>query len=153
MEIILLKDVRSGKRRLGNIGDIVKVANGYARYLFSKGVACFATPAARAEVEQRRAELEKQAADELRLAQVQGEKLATLTVQISQKAGMGGVLFGSVTKEMIAKYLKDQGFAIQKSQVSIPDGLLKRVGDHTVQVELHADVVVDVNVSVLGEAA
>ncbi len=153
MEIILLKDVRSGKRRLGNIGDIVKVANGYARYLFSKGMACFATQAARAEVEVRRAELEKQAADELRLAQVQGEKLAGLTLKISQKAGMSGVLFGSVTKDMIVKSLKDQGFTVEKSKVSIPEGLLKRVGDHTVQIELHADVVVDLSVSVLGEAA
>ncbi len=156
MEVILLKDVRSrkrGNRQLGNIGDIVEVKNGFARFLFSKGIACFATPAAREEIEQRRAELEKQAADELCLARLQGEKLAGLTLQISQKAGMSGLLFGSVTKEMIVKSLKNHGFTVERAQVTIPDGLLKRVGDHTVQVELHADVLIDVKVSVLGEAA
>lgn len=157
MQVILLKDMRSrkrGHRRLGSIGDIIEVANGYARnYLFRNGIACFATPEEKRQVEARRAQLEKAAVDELAAARAQGEKLAGLTLQISRKAGIDGLLFGSVTKDHIVKELKTQGFAVEKSQVSLPDGLLKKVGDHPVQVDLHAEVVVDLTVSVLGEQA
>jgi large subunit ribosomal protein L9 len=105
-----------------------------------------------AEFEVRRAELEKNAGEKLAAAQAQGEKLNGFTVQISQKAGVDGRLFGSVTNADIAQALKKQGFAeVKKAQVRLPQGPLKMVGDHPVQVALHTDVVVDVTVSVLGE--
>ena len=110
-----------------------------------------ATKEAIAEFEVRRAELEKVAAEKLTAAQAQGEKLSGLTVQIAQKAGVDGRLFGSVTNADIAEALGTQGFAVEKAQVRLPEGPLKIVGDHSVHVSLHTDVTVDVTVSVLGE--
>ncbi|WP_114810743.1 50S ribosomal protein L9 [Paraburkholderia kururiensis] len=148
MQIILLEKVVN----LGNLGDIVKVKDGYARnFLIPQKRARRATKEAIAEFEVRRAELEKVAAEKLAAAQAQGEKLAGLTVQIAQKAGVDGRLFGSVTNADIAEALKKQGFEVEKAQVRLPEGPLKMVGDHPVQVALHTDVVVDVTVSVLGE--
>jgi large subunit ribosomal protein L9 len=148
MQIILLEKVVN----LGNLGDIVKVKDGYARnYLIPNKQARRATKDAIAEFEVRRAELEKIAAEKLAAAQALGEKLAGLTVQISQKAGVDGRLFGSVTNADIADTLTKQGFAVEKAQVRLPDGPLKMVGDHPVQVSLHTDVLVDLTVSVLGE--
>ncbi|CAM2193202.1 50S ribosomal protein L9 [Paraburkholderia sp. A1RI_3L] len=148
MQIILLEKVVN----LGNLGDIVKVKDGYARnFLIPQKQARRATKEAIAEFEVRRAELEKVAAEKLAAAQAQGEKLAGLTVQIAQKAGVDGRLFGSVTNADIAEALKKQGFEVEKAQVRLPEGPLKMVGDHPVQVALHTDVVVDVTVSVLGE--
>jgi large subunit ribosomal protein L9 len=150
MQIILLEKVVN----LGNLGDIVKVKDGYARnFLIPKKQARRATKEAIAEFEVRRAELEKVAAEKLAAAQAQGEKLAGLTVQIAQKAGVDGRLFGSVTNADIAEALTKQGFAVEKAQVRLPEGPLKMVGDHPVQVSLHTDVLVDVTVSVLGEHA
>ena len=151
MQIILLEKVVN----LGNLGDIVKVKDGYARnFLIPNKQARRATKEALAEFEVRRAELEKIAAEKLAAAQAQGEKLAGSTVQINQKAGVDGRLFGSVTNADIADALKKQGLAeVEKSQVRLADGPLKLVGDHAVQVALHTDVVVDVTVSVLGEHA
>jgi large subunit ribosomal protein L9 len=148
MQIILLEKVVN----LGNLGDIVKVKDGYARnFLIPNKQARRATKEALAEFEVRRAELEKTAAEKLAAAQAQGEKLAGSTVQIAQKAGVDGRLFGSVTNADIAEALGKQGFAVEKAQVRLPEGPLKLVGDHPIQVSLHTDVVVDVTVSVLGE--
>ena len=148
MQIILLEKVVN----LGNLGDIVKVKDGYARnFLIPNKQARRATKEALAEFEVRRAELEKIAAEKLAAAQAQGEKLAGSTVQIGQKAGVDGRLFGSVTNADIADALVKQGFAVEKAQVRLPEGPLKLVGDHAVQVSLHTDVLVDVTVSVLGE--
>jgi len=151
MQIILLEKVVN----LGNLGDIVKVKDGYARnFLIPGKKARRATKDAIAEFEVRRAELEKVAAEKLAEAQKQGEKLNGFTVQVSQKAGVDGRLFGSVTNADIAEALKSQGFAeVEKAQVRLPQGPLKMVGDHSVQVALHTDVLVDVTVSVLGEHA
>ena len=151
MQIILLEKVVN----LGNLGDIVKVKDGYARnFLIPGKKARRATKDAIAEFEVRRAELEKVAAEKLAIATAQGEKLNGATVQISQKAGVDGRLFGSVTNADIADALKKQGLAeVEKSQVRLADGPLKLVGDHAVQIALHTDVLVDVTVSVLGEHA
>ncbi|TDQ89610.1 50S ribosomal protein L9 [Paraburkholderia silvatlantica] len=150
MQIILLEKVVN----LGNLGDIVKVKDGYARnFLIPNKKARRATKDAIAEFEVRRAELEKVAAEKLAVAQAEGEKLNGLTVQIGQKAGVDGRLFGSVTNADIAAALTKQGFAVEKAQVRLPEGPLKMVGDHPVQVSLHTDVLVDVTVSVLGEHA
>ncbi|MGA3250529.1 MAG: 50S ribosomal protein L9 [Paraburkholderia sp.] len=148
MQVILLEKVVN----LGNLGDIVKVKDGYARnFLIPNKRARRATKDAIAEFEVRRADLEKVAAEKLAAAQAQGEKLAGSTVQIAQKAGVDGRLFGSVTNADIADALVKQGFAVEKAQVRLPEGPLKLVGDHSVQVSLHTDVLVDVTVSVLGE--
>ena len=150
MQIILLDKVVN----LGGLGDIVKVKDGYARnFLIPSGRARRATQNAVAEFEARRAELEKAAAAKLADAQAVGEKLSGFTVKLSQKAGVDGRLFGSVTNHDIAEELNKQGFAVAKAQVRMPNGLLKNVGEYTVSVGLHTDVVVDVNVSVLGETA
>lgn len=150
MQIILLEKVVN----VGNLGDIVKVKDGYARnFLIPQKLARRATKDAIAEFEVRRAELEKIAGEKLVAAQALGEKMSGLTVQIAQKAGVDGRLFGSVTNADIAATLTKQGFAVEKAQVRMPTGPLKMVGEHPVQVSLHTDVVVDVNVSVLGEHA
>lgn len=148
MQIILLEKVVN----LGNLGDIVKVKDGYARnFLIPSGRARRATEAAKAEFEARRAELEKQAAEKLAAAQAQGEKLGGQTVKLTQKAGVDGRLFGSVTNHDIADELKKQGFDVHKSQIRLPNGPIKTVGDTTVQISLHTDVDVEITVSVYGE--
>lgn len=150
MQVILLEKVLN----LGNLGEIVKVKDGYARnFLIPQGRARRATDANKAEFEARRAELEKAAAAKLSEAQAQGEKLAGKTVKVTQKAGVDGRLFGSVTNHDIAEELTKMGFAVQKSQVRMPAGPIKMVGESTVSVALHTDVVVEVNVTVLGETA
>ncbi|MBB6577762.1 50S ribosomal protein L9 [Comamonas odontotermitis] len=148
MQIILLDKVVN----LGNLGEIVKVKDGYARnFLIPSGRARRATEAAKAEFEAKRAELEKAAAEKLAAAQVQGEKLAGQTVKLTQKAGVDGRLFGSVTNHDIADELNKMGFQVVKSQVRMPNGPIKTVSENTVEVALHTDVVVEVNVSVYGE--
>lgn len=150
MQIILLEKVVN----LGNLGDVVRVKDGYARnFLIPNKQARRATASAIKEFEARRAELEKLAAEKLAAAQAEGEKLNGLTLQLSQKAGVDGRLFGSVTNHDIADALVKQGFQVEKAQVRLPNGPLKTVGDHAVVVSLHTDVAVDVNVSVRGEAA
>jgi len=150
MQVILMDKVVN----LGNLGDVVRVKDGYARnFLIPQRIARRATAAAIAEFEAKRAELEKAAAAKLAAAQAQGEKMNGLTVQISQKAGVDGRLFGSVTNFDIAEALTKQGFAVEKAQVRLPQGPLKAVGDHQVSVALHTDVVVEIVVAVLGEQA
>jgi len=150
MQVILLEKVVN----VGNLGDVVKVKDGYARnFLIPQKMARRATTSAVAEFEVKRAELEKAAADKLSASQAQGEKLNGMTVTIAQKAGVDGRLFGSVTNFDIAEALSKQGFAVEKSQVRLPTGPLKTTGEHPVAVALHTDVVVDVTVAVVGEAA
>jgi large subunit ribosomal protein L9 len=150
MQIILLDKVH----KLGNLGDVVKVKDGYARnFLIPTGRARRATKQAIADFEARRAELEKAAAAKLAEAQALGEKLSAITLKLTQKAGVDGRLFGSVTNHDVAEELAKQGYEVSKSQVRMPNGPLKMVGDYTVQVHLHTDVTVDLNVSVLGETA
>ena len=150
MQIILLDKVVN----LGGLGEIVKVKDGYARnFLIPSGRARRATEAAKAEFEARRAELEKQAAEKLAAAQALGEKLNGQTIKLTQKAGVDGRLFGSVTNHDIADELKKQGFDVHKSQVRLPNGPIKTVSETSVQIGLHTDVVVEVNVNVYGETA
>ena len=149
MQVILLEKV--GK--LGNLGDVVKVKQGYARnFLIPTKLARRATEAAIKEFEGRRAELEKAAAAKLAAAQALGEQLAGKTVRVAQKAGVDGRLFGSVTNADIAEALTKMGLAVAKSQVRMPNGPLKTVGEHTVSVAPHTDVVVDVTVQVVAQA-
>jgi len=148
MQVILLEKVIN----LGSLGDIVKVKDGYGRnFLIPQGKAKRATEANKAEFAARRAELEKKQAEVLGEAQARAEKLAGYMLQVSQKAGVDGRLFGSVTNNDIADALKAQGFEVNKSEVRLPDGPLKSVGDYPVSIALHSDVVVDITVSVLGE--
>ena len=148
MQVILLEKV--GK--LGNLGDVVKVKDGYARnYLIPTKQARRATEAAIKEFEAKRAELEKVAADKLGAAKVLGEKLAGKTVRIAQKAGVDGRLFGSVTNADIADGLAKMGLAVVKSQVRLPNGPLKTVGEHPVTVAPHSDVVAEITVQVVAQ--
>ena len=150
MQVILLDKVVN----LGILGDVVKVKDGYARnFLIPSGRARRATAAAKAEFEAKRAELEKAAAEKLAAAQAEGEKLAGGTVKLTQKSGVDGRLFGSVTNHDIAEELNKQGYKVVKSQIRLPNGPIKMVGDSSVSVALHTDVVVDVTVSVYGETA
>ncbi|MEZ5611753.1 MAG: 50S ribosomal protein L9 [Rhodocyclaceae bacterium] len=148
MQIILLEKV--GK--LGALGDVVKVKDGYARnFLIPQGKAKRATEANMAEFEARRAELEALQADKLAAAQALAEKLESLMVQITRKSGMDGRLFGSVTNADVADALAEQGFDIERSTIRMPDGPLKQVGDVQLEIGLHADVVTTITVSVLGD--
>ncbi|HEY1181776.1 MAG TPA: 50S ribosomal protein L9 [Rhodocyclaceae bacterium] len=150
MQVILLEKVVN----VGNLGDVVKVKDGYARnFLIPQKMARRATQAAVAEFEVKRAELEKAAAEKLGAAQGQGDKLNGMTVTIAQKAGVDGRLFGSVTNFDIAEALTKQGFAVEKAQVRMPTGPLKTTGEHPVSVALHTDVVVEITIAVVGEAA
>jgi len=150
MQIILLEKVVN----LGQLGDVVRVKDGYARnFLIPTGKARRATDAAIKEFEARRAELEKVQADKLSAAQAVGQKLEGLTVQVTQKAGVDGRLFGSVTNFDIAAALVKQGYTVEKAMVRLPAGPLKIVGDHKVTVALHSDVAVEITVAVLGETA
>jgi large subunit ribosomal protein L9 len=148
MQVILLEKIVN----LGGLGDVVKVKAGFARnYLIPHGKAKRATPGNVAEFEQRRAELERAQADALAKAQERAAKLDGLVLRITQKAGVDGKLFGSVTNVDVSTALKDQGFDIPKAAIHMPQGPLKTVGDHPLKIALHADVVVTVTVSVLGE--
>lgn len=150
MQVILLEKVVN----VGNLGDVVKVKDGYARnFLIPQKMARRATQAAVAEFEVKRAELEKAAAEKLAASQAQGDKLGGMTITIAQKAGVDGRLFGSVTNFDIAEALTKQGFAVEKAQVRMPTGPLKTTGEHPVAVALHTDVVVEITIAVVGEAA
>jgi len=150
MQIILLEKVIN----LGTLGDVVRVKDGYARnYLIPQGKAKRATAASLADFEKRRAELEKAHAAVLAQAQEKGAKLEGMMIQVTQKAGVDGKLFGSVTNSDISEALKKQGFDVPKAAIRMPEGPLKMIGDYPLKVSLHADVVVSITVSVLGEAA
>jgi large subunit ribosomal protein L9 len=137
---------------LGALGDVVKVKDGYARnFLIPQGKAKRATESNLKVFETRRAELEKAQADQLAQAQERGSKLEGLMVQIAQKAGVDGRLFGSVTNYDIVEALQKQGFEVERAQVRMPAGPIKQVGDTSIAIALHSDVVVNITVSVLGE--
>ena len=149
MEIILMDKVVN----LGNLGDVVKVKDGYARnFLIPQGMAKRATKANIAAFEERKAELEKQAAEKLAAAQARAEKIAGMTVTVSQKAGVDGRLFGSVTNVDIAEALTAQGVEIVKAEVRLPEGPFKMVGEYPVTLALHSDVTCDITVAVVAAA-
>jgi large subunit ribosomal protein L9 len=148
MQVILLDKVIN----VGALGEIVKVKDGYARnFLIPTRAARRATETAIQEFAAKRAELEKAAAEKLATAQALGEKMNGRTVHITQKAGVDGRLFGSVTNNDIAEALTRIDFKIAKAQVRLPNGPLKTVGEHVVSVSPHTDVTVDVKVVVMGE--
>jgi large subunit ribosomal protein L9 len=148
MQIILMEKVVN----LGTLGDVVKVKDGYARnFLIPQGKAKRATAANLKVFEAKRAELEAAHAAALASAQARAEKLNGFTLQVSQKAGMDGRLFGSVTNADIADALTAQGFEVAKSEVRMPDGALKAIGEFQVTVAFHTDVLAEITVSVLGE--
>lgn len=150
MQIILLEKVNN----LGQLGDVVRVKDGFARnFLIPQRMARRATAANIAEFATKRADLEKAAADKLVAAQAVGDKLAGITLSISAKSGVDGRLFGSVTNADVAEALGKQGFKVEKAQVRLPQGPLKTVGEYAVTVALHTDVAADINVSVVGEHA
>jgi large subunit ribosomal protein L9 len=148
MQVILLEKVA----HLGNLGDVVRVKDGYGRnFLIPKRIARRATAEAIAEFEAKRADLEKAAAERLAAAQAHSEKLSGLRVPVSQKAGVDGRLFGSVTNHDISEALGKQGFTLDKSQIRMPNGPLKAVGEYPLAVSLHTDVIAEVVVVVAGE--
>ena len=150
MQVILLEKVVN----LGGLGDVVKVKDGFARnFLLPQGKARRATPENLAEFEKKRAELESAQSAALAAAQEKGAKLEGLMIQITQKAGVDGRLFGSVTTFDIVEALKGQGFEVERAMIRLPQGPLKTVGDHSIAVALHTDVLVHIKVSVLGETA
>jgi large subunit ribosomal protein L9 len=148
MQVILMEKLAN----LGNLGDVVKVKDGYARnFLIPHGKAKRATDANLKAFETRRAELEKAQSDQLARSQERGAKLDGLLLQIIQKAGVDGRLFGSVTNYDIVESLGKQGFEVERAQVRMPTGPLKQVGDYEIAIALHTDVVVHIKISVLGE--
>ena len=148
MQIILLEKVVN----LGNLGDLVKVKDGYARnFLIPQGKAKRATPVALKEFEAKRAELEAAAAAKLDAAKALAEKFAGVVVTIARKAGVDGRLFGSVTNHDVAEGLAKLGFDLEKSAVRMPTGPLKMIGESTLEVSLHTDVVANVKVVIVGE--
>jgi large subunit ribosomal protein L9 len=150
MQIILLEKVNN----LGGLGDVVRVKDGFARnFLIPQKMARRATEANKAEFAAKRAELEKAAAEKLAAAEAVGAKLSGQTIVVNAKSGVDGRLFGSVTNADIAEVLGKQGFKVEKAQVRLADGPLKTVGDHAVSIALHTDVVSEITISVVGEAA
>lgn len=150
MQIILLEKLAN----VGNLGDVVKVKNGYARnFLIPQGKAKRATPENLKVIEAQRAELEAAANAKLAAAQALVEKLEGQTFRISQKAGVDGRLFGSVTNVDVMEALKAKGFDIEKAMVRMPEGPLKHVGDFALTVAPHTDAVANITVAVVGESA
>jgi len=149
MEVILLEKTRN----LGNLGDKVKVRNGYGRnFLIPHGKAVPATEANIKYFEERRAELEKQAADKLAAAQARADKLTALgAVTVSAKAGDEGKLFGSVGTRDVAEAITAAGVEVAKAEVLMPNGAIRNVGDFELEVQLHSDVVAVIKISVVPE--
>ena len=149
MQVILMEKLAN----LGNLGDVVKVKDGYARnYLIPQGKAKRATEENLKVFEARRAELEKAQAAALVQAQERGAKLDGFTLKMAQRAGPDGKLFGSVTNHDIVEALKTQGHEVERSQIRMPAGALKLVGEFPLQIALHTDVVVKITVAVVAEA-
>ena len=149
MQIILLEKITN----VGNLGDVVKVKDGFARnFLIPQGKAKRATPENLKAIEARRTELEKAANEKLTDAQSIAEQLEGKAVQISQKAGVDGRLFGSVGTMDVVEALKGQGLKVEKSMVRLPNGPLKQVGEHPVTVVLHSDVTAHITVTVVADA-
>lgn len=149
MQVILMEKVVN----LGQLGDVVKVKDGYARnFLIPQGKAKRATEANIQAFETKRAELERQQAEQLAAAQARAAKLEGFLLQVTQKAGVDGKLFGSVTNVDIVEALRAQGFEVSKSEVRMPAGAIKQVGDYPITLALHTDVTANITVSVLGQA-
>jgi len=150
MQIILLEKVAN----VGNLGDVVKVKDGFARnFLIPHGKAKRATPENVKLLEEKRGELERAAADKLAAAQASATRLEGLTVHVTQKAGVDGRLFGSVTNVDIVEALKAHDIVVEKGAIRMPAGPLKQVGDHPITVQLHTDVLAHITVGVLGDMA
>jgi large subunit ribosomal protein L9 len=148
VQIILLEKVVN----VGDLGEVVKVKQGYARnFLIPQGKAKRATPENLKLLEEKRSELEKAAGEKLAKAQAQAEKLEGVTIQVTQKAGVDGRLFGSVTNVDIVDALQGLGHTVEKSMVRMPEGPLKHVGDFPLTIALHTDVTSNITVSVLGD--
>ena len=148
MQVILLEKVAN----LGELGAVVKVKDGFARnFLIPQGKAKRATAENLKAFEARRAELEKSQADTLAKAKERGAKLDGLTLKIAQKAGVDGRLFGSVTNYDIVDALEKQGHEVERSQVRMPQGPLKQVGEFPITIALHTDVSATITVAVVGE--
>jgi len=148
MQVILLEKIQN----VGELGEVVKVKQGFARnYLIPQGKAKRATPENLKLLEEKRAELEKAAAEKLTKAQEQAAKIEGVTIQITQKAGVDGRLFGSVTNVDIVEALKSLGVTIEKAMVRMPEGPLKHVGEFPITIAPHTDVVAHVTVTVVGD--
>jgi large subunit ribosomal protein L9 len=148
MQVILMEKVVN----LGGLGDVVKVKDGYARnFLIPQGKAKRATPENLAEFEKRRVELEKAQADQLAAAQARAQAVEGLAVKITRKAGVDGRLFGSVTTHDIVDALAALGHEVERAAIRLPQGPLKGIGDHPIDLALHSDVVAHITVSVVGE--
>jgi len=148
MQVILMEKVAN----LGNLGDVVKVKDGYARnFLIPHGKAKRATEENLKAFESRRAELERAQNEQLAKAQERGQKLEGLTIQIAQKAGPDGRLFGSVTNYDIVESLAKHGHEVERAMIRMPQGPLKQVGEFPIQIALHTDVTATIKVAVLGE--
>ena len=148
MQVILLEKVAN----LGELGAVVKVKDGFARnFLIPQGKAKRATPENLKAFEARRTELESAQNQALAKAKERGGKLEGLTVKITQKAGVDGRLFGSVTNYDIVEALEKLGHEVERSQIRMPQGPLKQVGEYPLTIALHTDVTATITVSVLGE--
>ena len=148
MQVILLEKVAN----LGNLGDVVKVKDGFARnFLIPTRLARRATENAIKEFETKRADLEKAAGEKLNAAQAVGEKLNGKVFRISQKAGVDGRLFGSVTNADIAESLGKQGIEVKKAEIRMPQGPLKHIGEFPITIQLHSDVLAHITVHVVAE--
>ncbi len=148
MQVILLERIAN----LGNLGDLVTVKPGFARnYLVPQGLATVATKTNIQAFEERRLELEKASADRLQAAQARGNELSGQSIEISGRASDEGKLFGSVSVIEVAEGFTAKGMELQKSEVQLPEGPLKMVGEHEVQVILHPEVSVNVLVKVVAE--
>ena len=149
MQIILLEKIAN----VGDLGDVVKVKQGYARnFLIPQGKAKRATPENLKAIEAKRADLEKAAGEKLAGAQALAAKLEGMAIQVTQKAGVDGRLFGSVTNVDVVDALKAKGVEIEKAMIRMPTGPLKQVGDYPLTVVLHTDVTAHINVSVRADA-
>ena len=150
MQIILLEKVVN----VGDLGDVVKVKQGYARnYLIPQGKAKRATPDNIKLIEAKRAELENAAAQRLIAAQEQAAKIEGMAITVTQKAGVDGRLFGSVTNVDIVEAMAALGVTVEKGAIRMPDGPLKHVGEFPLVVALYLEVTANINVTVLAEAA
>ncbi|MDR3491714.1 MAG: 50S ribosomal protein L9 [Gammaproteobacteria bacterium] len=150
MEIILLEKIRN----LGALGDRVNVKSGYGRnFLIPKGKAAYVTEANIAKFEARRAELEKIAAEHVKAAETRKKALVALgVVTIIAKAGDEGKLFGSIGTRDIAEVITQAGVEIEKSEVDLPTGVLRHIGEYDIVIELHSDVKAAVKLSVVSDA-
>jgi large subunit ribosomal protein L9 len=148
MQVILLEKIVN----VGDLGEVVKVRQGYARnFLIPQGKAKRATPENLKLLDEMRGELEKAAGERLAKAQAQAEKIEGVTIQVTQKAGVDGRLFGSVTNVDVVEALQGLGHTVEKSMVRMPEGPLKHVGDFPLTIALHTDVAAHITVTVLGD--